>query len=177
MSGRNNLQYSRFAVRAITRSHFEEARLKRSGFSLLELTMVLVLSGMALAIALPRLHNSWVNFNVRSAHVAFDAVAARARAAAIHRGCVSTLNLTTGSTGKVWVTACPASGSATMDTVGPIESLGARYSVSLSSGQTSFKYDPRGVTVGGVTITVLFTATDGGKTDSAMINRLGKVVR
>src|ERR1043166_5091020 len=40
LSGRNNLQYSRIAVLAITRSHLEEARLKRSGFSLLELTMV-----------------------------------------------------------------------------------------------------------------------------------------
>ena len=151
--------------------------MRRSGFTLLELTLVLVLSGMALGIALPKLHHAWVNFNVRSAHVAFDAIAARGRAAAVHRGCVSTVSLTTGATGRVWVTACPASGSATVDTVGPVEPLGARYSVSLSSAQTSFKYDPRGVTVGGVTITVLFTATDGGKTDSAVINRLGRVVR
>ena len=151
--------------------------MKRLGFTLVEMALVLVISGMIMAIALPKLHPAWINLNVRSARISFDAVAARARSAAVQRGCVSTLNLTTGSAGKVWATACPVSGSGTVDTVGAIEPLAARYGVSLSSTTTSFKYDPRGVKVGAGTVTVLFTAAAGGKTDSAMINVLGKVVR
>jgi prepilin-type N-terminal cleavage/methylation domain-containing protein len=150
---------------------------KRLGFTLVELALVLVLMGLVIAMALPKLRTAWARFNVRAARIAFDAVAARARAAAVQRGCVSTLNFTSGSSGNVWVTACPASGSAASDTVGPMEFLGTRYGVSLSSSQSSVRYDPRGVSVGGQTVTVLFTASAGGKTDSAMINRLGKVVR
>ena len=150
---------------------------KRLGFTIIELMLVLVMLGLVLAMALPKLRTAWANFNVRAARIAFDAVAARARAAAVQRGCVSTLNFTAGSAGTVWVTACPVSGSATLDTVGAIEPIGARYGVSLSSSRTSLLYDPRGVSLGGSTVTVLFTAADGGKRDSAMINRLGKVVR
>jgi len=88
-----------------------------------------------------------------------------------------TLSLTTGSRAGVGHRV-PASGSAAVDTIGAIETLGARYGVSLSFGAELIQSTTRAASpVGGVTVMVLFTATDGGKTDSAMINRLGKVVR
>jgi prepilin-type N-terminal cleavage/methylation domain-containing protein len=150
--------------------------LKRKGFTIVELVMTIVVLGMIIAIALPKLRQAWLNFNVRSARLAFDAVAERARTAAVHRGCVSTLNITTGSAGAVWVTACPVSGSATSDTVGAIEPLATRYGVTMTPSRSSLQYDPRGVSVGNLSVTVVFTGA-GSRTDSAMINQLGKVVR
>src|ERR1043165_3827022 len=169
-----------------------EAALKRKGFTIVELVMTIVVLGMIIAIALPKLRQAWLNFNVRSARLAFDAVAERARTAAAHpgcgspphitparaahRGCVSTLNITTGSAGAVWVTACPVSGSATSDTVGAIEPLATRYGVTMTPSRSPPQYDPRGVSVGNLSVTVVFTGA-GSRSDSAMINQLGKVVR
>jgi len=149
--------------------------MKCRGFTMLEVIIVLVIMGLVVAFTLPRIHGALAKTNVRSARVAFGAFASRARATAIQRGCKATLNYSTGSAGKVWITACKLTGSGT-DTVGTIEPLAARYGTSMSSSTSSLQYDPRGLSVGYTTVTVVFTATTGDK-DSSMINQLGKVTR
>jgi prepilin-type N-terminal cleavage/methylation domain-containing protein len=150
--------------------------MRRSGFTLLEVAIVLVIVGIVMVFTVPKIHSSLEKTNVRSARVGFGALAAQARAVAVQRGCTSTLNFTTGSAGKVWVTACKVSGVGTVDTVGTIEPLALRYGVSLSSSQSSVRYDPRGLSVAYQSATVVFTASSGTK-DSAMVNKFGKVVR
>jgi prepilin-type N-terminal cleavage/methylation domain-containing protein len=150
---------------------------KRSGFTLLEVAIVLIIVGLVMAFTLPRIHTALEKTNVRSARVGFGSLAARARAVAVQRGCVSTLNFSTGSAGKVWVTACKVSGVGAVDTVGTIEPLAVRYGVTVSSSQSTVQYDPRGLTVGYQAATVVFTANSSGTKDSAMINKYGKVVR
>ena len=146
-----------------------------SGFTLLEVIIVLVIAGLIIALGLPKIHGAFSKTNVRNARVAFGAIASRARATAVQRGCTATLRLTTGSSGQVWITACKVTGSGT-DTVGSIEPLGTRYGTSISSALASLQFDPRGMSIGNTAMTVTFTASSGDK-DSAMINSVGKVVR
>jgi prepilin-type N-terminal cleavage/methylation domain-containing protein len=151
--------------------------MKRLGFTLMEILMVLVVVGLIVAMTLPKIHSALQKTNVRSARIAFGSFAALTRAAAVQRGCVATLNFTTGSAGKVWVTACRVSGSGAVDTIGSVEPLATRYGVSMSSSGASLRYDPRGLSIGYQTLAVTFTPTAGGQADSVMINQLGKVVR
>jgi prepilin-type N-terminal cleavage/methylation domain-containing protein len=148
---------------------------RRSGFTIHEIVVVMVIAGIAAALTMPKMLSAVPKTNVRSARYGFDALAARAHAVAVHRGCKATLNFTTGAAGRVWVTACKVSGTG-IDTVGRVERLAARYGVTMTSSQSSVQYDPRGISVGYQSATVLFTSTGSSK-DSAMINKLGKVVR
>jgi prepilin-type N-terminal cleavage/methylation domain-containing protein len=150
--------------------------MRRSGFTMLEMAIVLVIVGLVMAFTVPKIHAALDKTNVRSARVGFNSLAALARAVAIQRRCTSTLNFTTGSAGKVWVTACKVTG-AGVDTVGKVEPLASRYAVSLGSSQSSVQYLPRGVTLGYQRATVVFTANSSGTKDSTIINQVGKVVR
>ncbi len=150
---------------------------RRSGFTIHEIAVVLVIAGVAAALTLPKMLSAVPRANVRSARYGFGALAARTRAVAVSRGCRATLNFTTGAAGKVWVTACKVSGTGTLDTIGKVVPFSSRYSVTVTSSQSALQYDPRGISVGYQSATVVFTATTGGIKDSAMINKLGKVVR
>ncbi|HEV2671328.1 MAG TPA: type II secretion system protein [Gemmatimonadales bacterium] len=150
--------------------------MRREGFTLLETLIVLVVVGLMLSIGLPKIRSALQKTNVRSARVSFGGAAARARATALARGCLTTVNYTSGTAGRVWVTTCKVSGVGT-DTVGPVELLAARYSVSIASATSSLQYDPRGISLGFQPRTVSFTSTTGNVKDSTMINELGRVVR
>jgi hypothetical protein len=84
-----------------------------------------------------------------------------------------------GAGSAVWVTACPrlGPGAGSVDTVASIDSLGQRYSVSLTSTSDSLQFDPRGLEMDNVTTVVRFTGNVASNTDSLVINPLGKVVR
>ena len=142
---------------------------------MMEMIIVLVIMGLVIAMTLPKIHGVLQKTNVRSARIAFGALASKARAVAVQRGCTATLNFTTGSAGNVWVTACKVTGSGT-DTVGTVNPLATRFGTSISSSSSAVQYDPRGISVGNTSYTVVFTASTGDK-DSAMINPLGRVTR
>ena len=59
----------------------------RSGFTLLELMVVVALIGVITVIGLPKIRNALQKTNVRSARVATSTYVATARQAAIQRGC------------------------------------------------------------------------------------------
>jgi prepilin-type N-terminal cleavage/methylation domain-containing protein len=150
--------------------------MNRSGFTLLELVIVVVMMGAVMAIALPTARSVLDKTNVRSARVAFGAQAALARSVAIQRRCTTTLNFTTGAAGKVWVTTCKVSGTG-RDTVGTVDPLASRFGVSIGASLSFLQYSPRGVSVGYQGAVVRFTATSGGGAqDSSVINPVGKVV-
>jgi Tfp pilus assembly protein FimT len=149
---------------------------RRSGFTTHEIIVVMVIVGIATALTLPSMASAVPKTNLRSARNGFGALAVRARSAAVQRGCKATLNFTTGPAGKVWVTACKVSGTGT-DTIGQVQRFASRFGVSMSSSQSSVQYDPRGISVAYQSATVVFTANTGGKKDSSMINKLGRVMR
>src|SRR5438309_409300 len=61
--------------------------MKRSGFTTIEMVIVVVLIGLIAAIGFPKIRQSLDKANVRSARAAVGTLAATARAAAIQRGC------------------------------------------------------------------------------------------
>jgi len=144
---------------------------RRAGFTMLELLVVLILIAVLTGLALPKLTTAAQKANIRSTRMELASMAARARAAAIQRGCVDSLHVST-STAKAWVTACQVNGSS-RDTVGPVDDLGKRFGVTLSTSKTDYGYDPRGIAVGFSGGTIVITGN--GFTDSVVINNVGKV--
>lgn len=147
----------------------------QSGFTLVEMVVVLIVAGMLASFSLPRLYSAVYQTNARSARVVFANLAAKARAVAVQRGCLATLNFTSGSKGAVWVTSCKLSGSG-VDTVGPVERLSDQFGVTVSSAASSIQYDPRGLSTTYQTVSVVFTAA-GNYRDSTLINPFGMVLR
>jgi prepilin-type N-terminal cleavage/methylation domain-containing protein len=152
--------------------------MSRTGFTLLEVMLVVVIIGVIAMVGLPRIKNAIQKTNARSARVAAGTYVATARQAAIQRGCRGVVHFSA-SAGTVWVTVCPrmaTTGSGTIDTLGMVSMLAKMYSVTMSETLDSVEFDPRGLSVTATQSSVAFTATDGTR-DSILINRLGKVVR
>src|SRR5437763_14885781 len=82
--------------------------MKRSGFTTIEMVIVVVLIGLIAAIGFPKIRQSLDKVNVRSARAAVGTLAATARSAAIQRGCPGVIHF--GATNAtVWVaTKCVA---------------------------------------------------------------------
>jgi prepilin-type N-terminal cleavage/methylation domain-containing protein len=150
----------------------------RSGFTFLELLIVLTIMGVMTAMSLPKIFNVIHQTSARSARVGFGTLVVTARSVAVQRGCTATLHFTTGSAGLVWVTACKSASQSGIDTVGVVDQLATRFGVSIASSSSSLQFDSRGISIGYQPLTVVFTATSGGGTykDSTVINQLGKVV-
>lgn len=149
--------------------------MRNKGFTTIEMVIVVVLMGVIAAMAFPRIRGALDRQNVRSARAAAQTFVVKARAAAVQRGCRGTLHLP--ADGRMWVTICrvvPAAGS-TIDTLGPIETLGSRYNVTITPSRDSVMFDARGMKINFERVTVVFT--HGSITDSLVVNELGKVVR
>jgi prepilin-type N-terminal cleavage/methylation domain-containing protein len=152
--------------------------MSRSGFTLLEVVIVVVIIGIIAVIGLPRINQAFQKTNARSARVAAGTYVATARQAAIQRGCKGVVHFSA-SAGTVWVTVCPrmaTTGSGTIDTVGTVGNLARLYNVTMSETLDSVQFDPRGLSITAAQSSVAFTAPDGTR-DSILINQLGKVVR
>jgi prepilin-type N-terminal cleavage/methylation domain-containing protein len=149
--------------------------MRRSGFTTIEMVIVVVLIGLIAMIGFPKISKMLDKTNVRSARDAVGTLAGTARAAAIQRGCRSALHFTA-SPSTVWVTtACPAK----VDTVSGVQDLYARFKVTLSASRDSVQYDPRGLSMDGFNSNTVVRLTGSNTTnqDSVMINPIGKVVR
>jgi prepilin-type N-terminal cleavage/methylation domain-containing protein len=152
----------------------EDRVMGRRGFSFVEMLIVFIIIGVVAAFGIPRLLQGVQKSNVRSAKVALSTMVAKARAAAVARGCNATVTLTSGPTGTVSVSVCRVNASGT-EMLGGVDSLAARYKLTMTPSATFMQFDPRGLSVGNATMTVRFTSSTA--TDSVMINQLGKVVR
>jgi len=149
--------------------------MRTRGFTFIEVLIVMVLIGIIAALGIPRIRDAIQKNNVRSARAAIGTLVAKARGAAVQRGCKSAIHFTQGSAGKIWVTACKTTNSALTDTLGGLEQLAARYSVTLATTGDSVQFMPNGVSPDNVMTVIRFTSN--GISDSVMINQVGKVVR
>src|SRR5437763_13736023 len=115
--------------------------MRRSGFTTIEMIIVVVLIGIIAMIGFPKISKTLDKTNVRSARDAVGTMAGTARAAAIQRGCRSALHFAA-ATNAVWVTtAFPTK----VDTVSGVQDLKARFRVTLTASRDSVQYDPRGL--------------------------------
>lgn len=151
--------------------------MRNSGFTFVEILIVMIIMGVIATLGIPRIRDAVLKTNVRGARVEVGTLVATARAAAVQRGCRAVVHFTSGASGQAWVTACPRlrAGSGTVDTLGNVEQLGARYSVSVSFSRDSVQYSPRGLNMDYQVTTVWFS--NAATQDSVMVNQLGKVVR
>jgi prepilin-type N-terminal cleavage/methylation domain-containing protein len=153
--------------------------MNRSGFTTIEMVIVVVLIGIIAMIGFPKIRTALDKTNVRSARVSISSFVAEARAAAALRGCHSVLHFVAGVTSRAWVTACPRlqPGAGVVDTVAMIDDVAARFSVQMTSTRDSVQYDPRGISMDNQNTIVRFTGNVASNTDSVVINTLGRVVR
>lgn len=136
----------------------------RPAFTLAELTVVIAIAGMMLAIAGPRfaaLRDAW---SVRSAMADLGASFSLARQMALNRRTPVAVVLDT------------AAGVVTLRSYGRRlrqSSLRASYGIALSSTRDSAVYDPRGIGFGLSNLTV--TVRRGAFVDTLTMSRLGRI--
>ena len=155
--------------------------MSRRGFSLVEMVLVMVVIGLATMIAIPRLRNVTDRANVRGARGELMDLVTKARATAVARGCSATVNVTTGTSAKAWVTTCKTTdvgaAGAALDTVWIVDSLAVRWKVNITSDVASITFDRRGLRTNYVLSTIRAQSTDAAAVlDSIQINQVGKVL-
>jgi prepilin-type N-terminal cleavage/methylation domain-containing protein len=144
----------------------------RGGFSLIEMLTGLVIVSILVAAAMPRARNALIAGNIRSARQTVSAAATTARAAAVARGCRTTLHLP--NSGAIWVTGCRRFGPG-IDTLGPVDSISKRFSVSLNSTTDSIVFTPRGLRADVQATVIRFTKSTYSGMDSVVISPIGRV--
>jgi prepilin-type N-terminal cleavage/methylation domain-containing protein len=138
--------------------------MRRVGFTLLEITVVLTLSAVLLALAVPRLSSLRDRSAVRAAADDVGGSFAAARAAAIARRAAVAIVLDT------------AAASVLVRAGGQVlarRALRAIYGVGLSSNRDSAVYDARGLGYGVTNLTVVVRR--GAIVDTLTMSRLGRV--
>src|SRR2546427_11816437 len=102
----------------------EGLRMERSGFTTIEMIIVVLIIGVIAAIGFPKIRGTLDKTNVRSARVYLSTQLVTARATAVQRGCYAVVHFTSGANGAIWVTACPRRmpGAGTVDTLGGVRS-------------------------------------------------------
>jgi len=129
--------------------------MRRNGFTLAEMMIVIVIMGIMMAAALPKLHDWSLAADARSARSSARSLLAQARAAAVQSNRTTTVSFD-GTRGLV--TASPRlSGSGSVDTVGSVLSLSGQYHVTMSPSSWNVSYDPRGLGTNMSPIAVTFT--------------------
>ena len=145
----------------------------RTGFTIVELLMVIVVMGILLALAMPKLNKVDAQAGTGSAAQAIAAQLATARAAAIATGYKAKLTVS-GSTITI----------ATSDSLGAFTNLGSSielsdFGVTVSASPTSsVEFDPRGFAPGVTTMQrfIVDAGTTGVPKDTVCVARIGLVM-
>lgn len=146
--------------------------MRKRGFSLIEMLIVIVLISLIVAMGLPRLRSTVEKQNIRSAKALLATLVATARGVAVQRGCAATLNL---SVDSAWVTACGVNPPAASVQVGTKKLVGGEFGVTLAPSAATVTYDPRGLATVFQTVSIRITGPN--YQDSVVINQVGKVIR
>ena len=142
-------------------------RAPQRGFSLVEIMIVIAVAGLMLAIALPRIRDTLVKRDVKSARSALANMYARARVNALQTRKPSTIHFTSP---RVWVTAPVGAG---LDTVGAVVDLGTLYGVTITASAATITVLPTGLSNMAATATIVVSRS--GKSDSVMISGYGRL--
>src|SRR4030081_3888429 len=155
-----------------------------SGFTMIELLLVLVVAAALFAIALRPLNRQREKLNARSARVVASQGLALARSAAVARGCPAVFHLQVTSSpsnppnGTMWVTACRATAigraGTLVDTLGRIDTPCRRFDVTVTGTADSIRYDSRGFTANYATGAYAFAVAPGVR-DTLTITSMGRV--
>ncbi len=148
---------------------------RRPGFSLVEVLLVVVILGLMMAMALPRITEMKSKSSLRAARQGLSSLFATARAAAVQKGKVATLTMS-GTTASVVVLSGLQGQPVTI--MGPVrfdQQFGATLAA-LSAAPMSIRYDARGlVTPSSVAIT-RYRLNVGTYSDTVCVNGVGLVM-
>ena len=139
--------------------------MRRSGFTLIELMIVIVIMGIMLMIATPKVRDWSDGAAARSARTSATALLASARAAAIQNNQVTRAQFN-GTEGAAVIVA-------TNDTVARV-SFDDQYGVTMSPSSWWVQYDPRGIGAASAT-SVTATFSRSGKSSSLTVSGYGRV--
>src|SRR2546428_13138153 len=107
----------------------EGLRMERSGFTTIEMIIVVLIIGVIAAIGFPKIRGTLDKTNVRSARVYLSTQLVTARATAVQRGCYARGLFNPRASGALCATACPRrlSGARPPDTLGGGGGTGGRH--------------------------------------------------
>jgi prepilin-type N-terminal cleavage/methylation domain-containing protein len=152
---------------------------RRTGFTLVETMLAVVIVSIMSLIAFPKVRSSMIKSDLRGARTRIVNMLSTARVTAA-QGNRSTWLKFNGNTAVV--TASPRRklpiGANTQDTIGTTVNLSTVYgtTVSLSGGNTQVAYDPRGVASGfGASVTISLARS--GYSQTVVVDMLGRVTK
>ena len=153
--------------------------MRRSGFTTIEMIMVVVIIGVIATIGFPRIQDALEKQSRRSMRVGIVGLMAMARSAAVARGCTGTVHFVSGPNSRAWVTVCstqPGALPTARDTLAGPYFTEERWNHRFQSGKDEIHYTARGLRQS-LTRTVILIRTKGDVTrDSVVVNELGRVV-
>lgn len=155
-------------------------RASRSGFTLVELLIVVTIAGILFAMALRPIGKTISKTQLATAKAVALGKVAAARTIAVARSCPAVVHFRPTAAGSVWVTACRTGTTgrvAAQETVGSVDSLSTRYGVTLASGMDSLVFDPRGLAPAFAGGWIKVSLASPAISDSFRINAIGKVMR
>jgi len=150
----------------------EGGLVSRSGFTLIEMLVVIVIISALLTLAMPKVKTYVLHETVRSARREVTTHLARGRATAVFRGCRAVLHLDE-ATSRVWITACSIEGTGT-DTVGSVDNFQNHFGVAFTSDGDSVLFTPQGIAMASSSIAMTFTKN--GWTENLAITPVGRPV-
>ena len=151
--------------------------MRNRGFTIAEILVVLILGGLAAAIASPTLSEAFRRTATQASSDEFASAHALARSAAVRHGRTAELHI---SGDRYWVEVDTSSiGSGAKDTVGVVRDVGSR-KVTLESDRSLLCFDARGLptTRGSCELadaTITFTSLE--RVDTIQITGLGRLLR
>jgi len=148
---------------------------RASGFTIIEMLMVIIIAGIMMAVAIPILRTSSPRTAVHGAGDEISRLYATARATSIQRGKTAWLVLDP-SASTVMVTARKVAATG-IDTIAQPDNLNTRYSVTFTTSDNSLVFTPRGIGANLSTTMVIISSTTGGIVDTVRIYPTGKIQR
>jgi MSHA pilin protein MshA len=147
--------------------------IRRAGFSLIEMLIVVVVIGLMTLLALPRLADAFAQTNVKSARAKVISLFSVARANAAGTSRPTVLRL---SGNQIYVVSGPPklkAGAGTLDTVTPVENIYTQYGVAASVSADSILLDQSGLGRNGSTIIL----SKSGRADTLTISQYGQILK
>ena len=149
----------------------------RSGFTLIEALIVVVVLGLIMVIGYPKVGAAMGKTDLRSARTTVINLVATARAASVQTNRRTWIKF---EGNKAYVLARPrqkvggGAGIQPPDTIGTVQNLSAQYKVTVAPVLDSIQFDPRGF---GVSLADTVTLTRNGHTETVRLDGLGRVIK